>query len=349
VRAFSPKDIQWSKEEQVKSVLAPFCPYIGSTPFALNPELYLPRSIALQDKGSAMKADNLRISRVFMSGGDIHYVLPYFQRQYSWEKPNWQTLLYDAVSIYEEHQLEKEPEHFLGSLVVIGDGTRNGVIPTFKLVDGQQRLTTISLLLCALRDLIQSSDTRTAKAIQKLLINSDEEGDVHFKVLPTNKYSDRQAYTAILTGRDLGETESLIPHAYEFLRKELNKKLSSGEIIAEPFFVALSNCFQVVFIELSKDESPYKIFESLNAKGKPLSQADLVRNYIAMKLPTAKQEKVFIEYWGKSRAFYKKAEPLANLGSANLRLSFDIILLCSQECFVARNISTQGFVIAVRS
>ena len=289
-----------------------------------------------------MKADNLRISRVFMSGGDIHYVLPYFQRQYSWEKPNWQTLLYDAVSIYEEYQLEKEPEHFLGSLVVISDGTRNGVIPAFKLVDGQQRLTTISLLLCALRDLIQSSDIRTAKAIQKLLINSDEEGDVHFKVLPTNKYSDRQAYTAILTGEDLGETESLIPHAYEFLKKELNKKLSGGEIIAEQFFVALSNCFQVVFIELSKDESPYKIFESLNAKGKSLSQADLVRNYIAMKLPTAKQEKVFTEYWGKIESLLQESRTVGKSRIGELTafirhyLAMQSRVLCSEEHIYAR-------------
>src|SRR5688500_8950587 len=100
-----------------------------------------------------MRADSFKIAKVFSSGGDIHYVLPHFQRQYSWEEANWQTLLDDAFALYDEYDPEKEPpEHFLGSLVVINDGNRNGIIPAFNLVDGQQRLTTISLLLCALRD-----------------------------------------------------------------------------------------------------------------------------------------------------------------------------------------------------
>lgn len=291
-----------------------------------------------------MKADNLKISRVFMSGGDIHYALPHFQRQYSWEKTNWQTLLNDAIAIYEEYEPEKPPEHFLGSLVVISDGNKNGVIPAFKLVDGQQRLTTISLLLCALRDLIQTSDKRTAKAIQKLLINSDEEGEVHFKVLPTTKYGDRQAYTDILRGIPPTKTESLslIPQAYEFLRKELSKRLDSGEVIAEQFFYGLSNCFQVVFIDLSKDESPYKIFESLNAKGRPLSQADLVRNYIAMKLPTTKQEKVFTEYWESIERLLQESRTVGKSRIGELTafirhyLAMQSGSLCSEEHIYAR-------------
>lgn len=244
-----------------------------------------------------MKADSLKISKVFSGGGGIHYVLPHFQRQYSWEKANWQTLLDDALAIYEEYKPEKEPEHFLGSLVVINDGTRGGIIPAFTLVDGQQRLTTISLLLCAFRDLIAEHDPKTANKIQKFLVNDD--ADVQFKVLPTNKYGDRQAYISLIQQKMPEGLESRIPMAYDYLFKELSKLLTSGDIESEKFFIVLSNCFQVVFIELNKDESPYKIFESLNAKGKPLSQADLVRNYVAMKLPTAKQEKIFTEHWEK--------------------------------------------------
>lgn len=142
-----------------------------------------------------MKADSLKISKVFNVGGDVHYIMPHFQRQYSWDKDNWETLLNDAWAIYEEYQEDKEPEHFIGALVVINDENRNLVIPAYKLVDGQQRLTTISLLLCAFRDLIQESDSKTFKKIQKMLVNSDEDGDLHFKVLPTNKYGDREAYT----------------------------------------------------------------------------------------------------------------------------------------------------------
>lgn len=246
-----------------------------------------------------MKADSYKISKVFSSGGDIQYVLPHFQRQYSWDRSNWQTLLEDALAIYEEFNPTKEPEHFLGSLVVINSGTRSGLITAFTLVDGQQRLTTISLLLCAFRDLIESSDPKTARKIQRFLVNSDTEGDIYFKLLPTNKYGDRQAYISLIQKTPVKETESQISVAYNYLYKELSRLLANSVIEPETFFVALSNCFQVVFIELNRDESPYKIFESLNAKGKPLSQADLVRNYIAMKLPPAKQEEVFTEQWEK--------------------------------------------------
>lgn len=70
-----------------------------------------------------MKADSLKISKVFASGGDVHYILPHFQREYAWEKENWQTLLNDIIGLYDAYTPEKEPEHFMGALVVINDGS----------------------------------------------------------------------------------------------------------------------------------------------------------------------------------------------------------------------------------
>jgi uncharacterized protein with ParB-like and HNH nuclease domain len=247
-----------------------------------------------------MKADSLKIEKVFSGGGDIHYVLPHFQREYSWEEAEWKTLLDDATAIYDEYDQDREPEHFLGALVVINDGTRNGVIPAFKLVDGQQRLTTISLLFCALRDLLGDSNLSLSKKIQKRLVNSDEEGELYFKVLPTLKYGDREAYKRIVCSESRDpKSDSTIPKAYDYFYENLNKKLLNKSLKAEQFFVVISNCFQVVLMDLSQDESPYKIFESLNAKGKQLTQADLVRNYIAMTLPTKCQENLFKEQWEK--------------------------------------------------
>jgi uncharacterized protein with ParB-like and HNH nuclease domain len=290
-----------------------------------------------------MKADSLKISKVFSSGGDIHYVLPHFQRQYSWDKSNWETLLSDALAIYEEYDPDQVPEHFLGSLVVINDGTRSGVMTAFNLVDGQQRLTTISLLLCAFRDLVKETDPPTGRRIQRMLVNSDDmEGDVHYKLFPTGKYGDRQAYISIINGKKPDNTESTIPQAYDFFYKSLGQMLSQGTIISEDFFVVLTNCFQVVFIELNKDESPYKIFESLNAKGKPLSQADLVRNYIAMRLPTTKQEKVFTEYWGEIESLLqeKRSVGRSRIGelTAFIRhyLAIQSRILCSEQHIYAR-------------
>lgn len=269
-------------------------------------------------------------------------MLPHFQRQYSWERRNWQTLLEDAFAIYQEYEQGQEPEHFLGSLVVINDGIRDGIIPAFNLVDGQQRLTTISLLLCAFHDLIRDEEPITARATRKFLFNLDTEGDIQFKVLPTNKYGDRAAYQAILTGRNPGATESSIPAAYNFLRQELSRKLADGQIVSKTFFEVLANCFQVVFIELGKEESPYKIFESLNAKGKPLSQADLVRNYIAMRLPSGKQEKVFTDYWAKIEALLQERRTVGRSRIGELTafirhyLAIESRILCSEEHIYAR-------------
>lgn len=246
-----------------------------------------------------MKADSLRIARVFTSGGDVHYFLPYFQREYAWDKTNWQTLLNDVISLYDIYSEEKPPEHFMGSLVVINDGTRNGTVPAFKVVDGQQRLTTISLILCALANLTKASNPNLHKKIWKMVTNPDETGNLHYKLLPTSKYGDREVYIAILNEEDIPSSESRIPLAYNYYYQELEIKIKQKKIDPEKFFLVLINCLQVVFIDLNQEERPYEIFESLNAKGRPLTQADLVRNYIAMKLPENRQPIIFDRYWSK--------------------------------------------------
>ena len=247
-----------------------------------------------------MKADSLHMAKVFSSGGDVHYVLPHFQREYAWEKPEWQTLLTDIFSVYEIYDDEQPPEHFMGSLVVINDGTQAGTVPVFRLVDGQQRLTTISLLLCALERLLDGDDTYSSlcRKLRRMLVNQDESGDLHYKLLPTVKYSDRACYCAIVTGRQPPESvESKVPEAFVYLTSQLDNRFKSDGIDANRLFNVLMTSLQVVFINLSPNERPYEIFESLNYKGKSLTQADLVRNYIAMKLPPERQEPVFTGLW----------------------------------------------------
>lgn len=244
-----------------------------------------------------MKAESLKIAKVFSTGGDVHYALPHFQREYAWDKENWKTLLNDIISIYGLYSEDSPPEHFMGTLVVINDGVRSGTIPVFKLVDGQQRLTTISLMLCALGQLVQDSHPTLYKKIQRMLVNEDEEGDLFFKLLPTTKYGDRVSYMAILRNEPIPTVESKVPEGYNFLLKELRSRIAQNHIDPEKFFIVLTTSLQAVFIDLDKGERPYEIFESLNFKGKTLSQADLVRNYIAMKLPQGEQAKIFENYW----------------------------------------------------
>ena len=137
-----------------------------------------------------MKADSLQMVKVFRSGSDVQYVLPHFQREYAWEKDEWNTFLKDVFGIYEVYDEERPPEHFLGSLVVISEGTQARSFPVFLLVDGQQRLTTFSLFIAALERQI-STDERyelLRNEMRKMLINIGKEGDRYFKLLPTQKY-----------------------------------------------------------------------------------------------------------------------------------------------------------------
>ena len=306
-----------------------------------------------------MKADSFRISKVFSGGGDIHYQLPHFQREYTWDRPQWQTLLADAVELHDEMgPLTKDPpnessadvlppqrelEHFLGALVVISDGTRHGTIPAFKLVDGQQRLTSISLLLCALmRAMEQQNNRALARRARKLLVNGDEEGDLFYKLLPTTKYGDRNAYTALLRGEPQAPCDSRIPLAFDYFLAEIKARIAAASLDPERFFQVLTHSFQVVFIDLNRDESPYRIFESLNGKGKPLTQADLVRNYIAMRLPAGDQEKVFNKDWSKVEGALQERRLVgrSRLGelTAFLRhfLAMRTGVLCSEEHVYAR-------------
>ncbi|MDA0243005.1 MAG: DUF262 domain-containing protein [Chloroflexi bacterium] len=249
-----------------------------------------------------MKSDSLHIGKVFSTGGDVHYILPHFQREYAWEKENWRMLLDDIWVIYAlynpEGEPKKHPKHFMGALVVINDGVQAGTVPVFRLVDGQQRLTTISLLLLALGKLVIESNPPLHKKIRKLLVNEDEQNHLYYKLLPTIKYSDQECYKALIDGKELPpKVESKIPFAFDYLYKSLQSRLRDNEIDSDRLFVVLTNCLQVVFIDLNHDERPYEIFESLNYKGRQLSEADLVRNYIAMKLPEKRQEQVFRDYW----------------------------------------------------
>src|SRR5438552_5064887 len=213
-----------------------------------------------------MKADSLTIADVFKGGGDIQFVLPHFQREYSWEKEHWKALLDDACEIFEEGEGVTERlvklEHFLGSLVVIPDGFAAGVVPIFKLVDGQQRLTSISILLKSLSLFMEGEDP-LRRRIQRLLLN-EEQGELAFKLLPTKKHGDRDAFTRIINdGEFLDENRSRICEAFAFFQDELKKRVQGG-IRPEGLLTVLTTSFKVVFINLETSESPYRIFERLN-------------------------------------------------------------------------------------
>lgn len=242
-----------------------------------------------------MEANPVRIIQYF--DGEKQSIIPLFQRPYTWNKRNWQALWDDIMSYYEDDDYNSS--HFMGAVVSIPAKTVPVGVSKHLVIDGQQRLTTIAILLCALKD---CSDDKRAAQIQDYLQNRHHDGADNFKLLPTQ--SDRDEYISIVKGVDIGiNRKSLIHECYDFFYKQLDGNDEQGSKIESAKILEITKTvLQVVMINLGEADDPYVIFESLNAKGEPLAQSDLVRNYVLMQFknslePNGDQEKVYREIW----------------------------------------------------
>ena len=240
-----------------------------------------------------MKASETVLRKVLE--GQKQFRVPLFQRVYRWEKKDWQTLWTDLAETVAGGDDET---HFIGSIVSKTlPGTAEGVSP-FLVIDGQQRLTTLSVLLVALRDRIRPIDARAADKLHNVyLINAHEAGLDQYKVLPTQ--ADRAAFLAVVDGGDLDTvSHSAVVQAYRFFYDRLGDDDDEGvPYDAASVKAAVLSRLELVSITLDADDNEYRIFESLNGKGQPLSQADLIRNHFFMQLPAERQEQVYHELW----------------------------------------------------
>jgi uncharacterized protein with ParB-like and HNH nuclease domain len=217
------------------------------------------------------------------------YVIPLFQRPYSWESPQWTTLWQDLAELCEE---EHPRNHFIGSIVTMPSKSVPEGVTKYILIDGQQRLTTLLILLAVVRDKARKQPGNLADKIDDLLLkNRHQEGTEIYKLLPTQV--DRPAFCAIMDGEAAPKATPLTT-AYEFYARRLRL---SPDIGLEKLYNIIRNHLVLVSIVLDKDDNPYLIFESLNAKGRPLTQADLIRNFFFMRIDVKLQEKMYAEYW----------------------------------------------------
>ncbi len=240
-----------------------------------------------------MEANPVRIIQYF--DGEKQSLIPLFQRQYTWNKKNWQSLWDDILTHY---SLGADSSHFMGALVSIPARTVPVGVTKHLIIDGQQRLTTIAVLLCALRD---SMEGRFQDRIQDFLTNRHCDGTAdHLKLLPTQV--DREVYSRLVVDRNV-IPEHPLGQAYQFFIEALQGEDEDGEPLDhQRIFDTVTRCLQVVMINLGEADDPYLIFESLNYKGVPLTQADLVRNYVLMKFrheasSGGDQERVYRQLW----------------------------------------------------
>ncbi len=242
-----------------------------------------------------MKATETTVREVLQ--GEKQYVVPLYQRRYSWERKEDKDplgqLWDDIIALTDAG----EGSHFLGSVVLAPSPANTPAgIQTWLVVDGQQRLTTLSLLLCAVRDHVAESDPKLAEKIHEhYLVNKYEDGDGHYRLLPTQE--DRQSWVALVERHPDAGGEDRIGKAYRFFRRKLQDVDDpDDEHDIRRIEKVVSAGLALVVISAHQDDNVHRIFESLNYKGQPLTQADLLRNYLFMRLP-GRGDRVYAQQW----------------------------------------------------
>ena len=234
-----------------------------------------------------MQAKETRLDSIIE--GTKQYVVPLFQRSYSWTKKEWDILWNDICDLYE---MENPRVHFFGSIVNMPATSVPEGVAKFLLIDGQQRLTTVFILLSILKDLaLEGRKERLSDEIKNtLLLNQYKDGYDHYKMMPTQV--DRNSFLKVIEGQG-HEADGQIGQAWKYLEK----KVRTSNFDIENIKKILTQKFSVVSITLDTDDNPYLVFESLNAKGRSLSQADLIKNYFFMRIHVSKQDEIYSKLW----------------------------------------------------
>ena len=223
------------------------------------------------------------------------FVIPIYQRTYSWTHKQCDQLWKDIVRAGKNEELTG---HFIGSIVYIEKGLySHTAIPHLLVIDGQQRLTTLSILIAALARAIETKDDGMKIGEQRLsqkkmqnyyLFNSEEDDVLRYKILLTQ--NDQDTFINLVEGIDLPKNHSI---RIRENNKFFEDKIANEKVSMETIYKGISKLI-LVDISLNREhDNPQLIFESLNSTGLELSQADLIRNYILMGLDPEGQRKLY--------------------------------------------------------
>ncbi len=255
-----------------------------------------------------MKADTIKILDFIGKSQERQFVIPIYQRLYSWKKEQCEQLWDDIIKIGGN---DKMNGHFIGSILYVRDDNTHS--SPLLIIDGQQRLTTITLLLIALRnhlsEEIEILEKFSHKKIEnRYLINRDEDGDKKFRLILSESDKDTLLSLIDKNKRKPSEPSVKIMENFELFEEWINKNTDKLETI----FKGLEK-LMIVWIALEKGkDDPQLIFESMNSKGIELTQTDLIRNYIVMETEIEKQEDFYNQYWRAMEEDFKQNETLFN-------------------------------------
>ncbi len=243
-----------------------------------------------------MKAENVYFYNFIKT--DIHINIPLYQREYSWQKEQWKELWDDILEIGMDNTRNS---YFVGSIVykdkagVIGTSS----LPCLNIIDGQQRITTLTLLLCSILNSWDDIDDETEYYLKNFIFNTDYEKTRKLYLRNKDDITLEKVINYVFNDIEIkaDENDSLnVLNAF----KEFNKLLKDVDprVIWEGI-----NKLLIISVKLDSDDKAQSIFESLNSTGKELSNSDLIRNYILM--DSNNQESLYKKYWGVIESQYR--------------------------------------------
>ena len=227
----------------------------------------------------------------YMQGSDKRFIIPVYQRNYDWKTENCKQLYDDLIKVIRNNR----SSHFFGSIVSVhSDGEFN----EYLIIDGQQRLTTVSLLMLAMYNLMKEGVIVPAQAnladkiYKTYLIDEWQEDETRIKLKPVK--NDCRAFGLLFKEKEDYLQESNLTVNYNFFYNRIQKE----EISIDELYTAITK-LEIINISLGKDDNPQLIFESLNSTGLALSEGDKIRNYILMGLPNKEQTEYYEKYWNR--------------------------------------------------
>ena len=249
-----------------------------------------------------MQTTNVQVNTLF--GTDIQYIIPLFQRHYVWDwEEQWQPLWEDIEDKARYRLSESQRQqftHFTGAIVIQQKQTNVDEVPKYEIIDGQQRLTTFQVILCALRDLCNSSGLeRIGADANRYILNQgtllDDSGNERYRLIPTQ--FDRASFFSLADGHIDGSS-GRIRSAYEYFKGRIEGYVNRDMHKMLTLFRSISNDFGFIQILLDAGDEPERIFESLNARAKPLLQFDLLRNNLFLRARIEQdRDRLYREYW----------------------------------------------------
>ena len=231
----------------------------------------------------------------------VIYKVPLYQRHYVWDDTNWEHLWNDITKMLDSRDENEVKEHFTGA-IVIQQGDHNSPL---EIIDGQQRLTTFQLILCAIRDICAANFTKDPNEVKSSCeksmtlepLESLHLVDEECKLLP-REGQDQDIFLSLVKGeQNRLDKKSKIWKAYDYFKRKIIAYVKDDYSGLHRFYESITQDFIVVAINVTQEDDYAKVFKSINGTGRRLDQFDLLRNDLFLRAGTKKRDEWYNKYW----------------------------------------------------